>query len=647
MNWLFPGFLAGAGLMAVPVALHFLRRRQNVVVRFPTLRFLGETALHDTRRHQLFRWLTLLFRCLAIALITGAFARPFWMSGALSHRQVMVVAMDNSMSMQASGRWEKLQGWALKQLAALNPGDQAGLLMMNPAPVWLVPLTDDLERVRSALKNARPGFEKTRYAGALRVAGEKLALQPGATKTLVWLADEQRIGWRGVDFAHTLPPGVRIRLAEPAPEPNRQAAITALKWSLNQLGLVASVRLYTPWQDQRRITVMSGGRMLAEQTVRLHEGENNINLPFSPPETAEGFRVAMDADDLPADDAAWITPAKPSSETVLLDNIAGTDFLVHALRATKKLGAAALTAEPLPETNWPMDAVVILRGHDFFNPPQMEELDRFFDAGGALWICLDGDARQLDWLKKRGLLAAARKAADDGWHLQNWHAAHPALAAFVGQSLLPLSAVEFHQGFDLSGEPLAPLADWPDGKMALAEWNDGGHRLLLAGFALNRSATDWPAQPSFVPFVHQAVRWLGSFEGRPADWRVGDTIPLSAPNGTWRVLDGPALGLKRDLVAGGIRPDAPGLYEFAAGATRQVFAVNPPAEESDLAPWPKPDQLAALESKNLSGHEDNIARGPLMSSEAAENHQRLWWWVLAAGGLMILAELALAKRTAT
>jgi hypothetical protein len=647
MNWLFPGFLAGAGLIAVPVALHFLRRRQNVMVRFPTLRFLGETALRDTRRHKLFRWLTLLLRCLAIALIASAFARPFWMSGAVSRRQVMVVAMDNSMSMQASGRWEKLQSWALKQLAELNPGDQAGLLMMNPNPVWLVPLTDDLERVRSALKNARPGFEKTRYAGALRVAGEKLALHPGAAKTLVWLADEQRVGWRGVDFAQTLPPGVRIRFAEPVPKPNRQAAITALNWSVNQLGLIASVRLFTPWQDQRRITVTTGGRVLAEQTVTLHEGDNKINLPFSPPENADGFCVAMDADDLPADDAAWITSAKPSSAAVLLDKIAGTDFLLHALRATKMLGAAALTAEPLAGTNWPADAVVILRGNDFFQPPRSEQLDQFFDAGGALWIFVDGDAGQLDWLKKHGLTAAARKNSDDGWHLQNWQAEHPALAAFVGQSLLPLSEVEFHQGFDLAGEPLAPLAEWPDGKMALAEWNDGGHRLLLAGFPMNRSATDWPAQPSFVPFVHQAVHWLGSFEGRQTDWRVGDTIPLPATEGTWRVLDGPAMGFKRDLVAGSIRPDAPGLYEFSVDGTRQVFAVNTPTEESDLTPWPKPDQLAALESKNLSGREENNARAPLMSSEAAENQQRIWWWVLVAGGLMILAELAIANRTTT
>jgi hypothetical protein len=645
MNWLLPGFLAGAGLIALPVVLHFLRRRQNVTVRFPSLRFLGETALRDTRRHQLRRWLTLLLRCLAITLLASAFARPFWQEPGAAHRHLMVIALDNSMSMQAQGRWENLQAWGLKQLDELNPGDQAALLVMNPAPVWLVPLTDDLDRVRLALKSASPGFEKTRYGGALKFAGETLSLHPGSEKTIVWLADEQRAGWVGVDFSQTLPDGVKIRFAESQPEPKRQAAITSLSWSLEKPGINADVRLFAPLSDQRKISVNSGNKILAEQTVTLRVGDNKIFLPFTPPENADGFRVAMDADELPADDTAWIVPAKSAANGVFLDAVADTDFLAHALRATQKLGATGLKDEPLPETNWPADAVVILRGDNAFRPPQLEQLDRFFDGGGALWIFADGSAEQINWLKKHGLDATARKTPEEAWHLQDWNPEHPILAAFAGQSLLPLLSVDFHQGFDLAGGQLAPVADWPDGKMALAEWSDGGHRLLLAGFPMNREATDWPLQPSFVPFVHQAVRWLGSFEDKRTDWRVGDTISLPAASGTWHVLDGPATAREQNS-SESIRPTAPGLYEFSSGGVRQIFAVNVPGDESDLAPWPKPEQFAALESKKTPERAELNAAPPL-SSEAAENQQRLWWWILVGCGVIILAELALANRTAT
>jgi hypothetical protein len=85
----------------------------------------------------------------------------------------------------------------------------------------------------------------------------------------------------------------------------------------------------------------------------------------------------------------------------------------------------------------------------------------------------------------------------------------------------------------------------------------------------------------------------------------------------------------------------------AAGGARQVFAVNIPSDESDLAPWPKPAQFASLESKNLPKRTERHASAPLLSSAAAENQQRLWWWILAGCGMIVLAELALANRTAT
>jgi hypothetical protein len=646
VNWLFPGFLAGAALVGLPVVLHLLRRRPRVTVRFPSLRFLGESALRDTRRNQLFRWLTLLLRCLAIVLLCAAFARPFWGKTPAAAARALVIALDNSMSQQAAGRWENTRRWCLEQLEELLPGDQAALLVMQPEPAWLVPMTGDLAHVRAALGAARPGYEKTRYARPLRLAGDTLAKTAAKDRILAWAADEQRSGWRGTDLAEKLPPGIRFRFMDIAPIPKRQAAIISVRPSAaakNSLDIV--VRQFQPaTPDQRQLTVRAGDRVLATQSVLLRAGDNPLNVACDWPADAAGLRVSLDPDDLPADDSAWVAATIASTNRVLLDAATDTDFLAHALHATQKLPDAGFDSAKLPDGAWPTDTAVVLRNGASFRGAALARLDQFCNAGGAVWIFVDGSAQQRDWLQRQGVRVAARLPSDEPWHLRDWDVEHPALAAFAGQSLLPLLEVEFYRGFDLAGDALAPIANWPDGKMAIAELDAGGHRLLLAGFPLDRAATDWPAQPSFVPFVHRAAGWLGAFKEMHTDWRIGDAISLPENAGVWRSVDGPA-PQKELAVAGSVRPAAPGLYEFAGKGVRKIFAVNTPVEESDLSPWPDADQLAALESPASASFRAYIPAEPASAWVAAENRQRLWWWLLAVGGCALLAELALANQS--
>jgi len=646
MNWLFPGFLAAGLAIGLPVLLHFLRSRPKTIVHFPSLRLLGETAIRDTRKHRLRRLLTLLLRCLVIALLAAAFARPFWINRSTAHRHVLLIAMDNSMSMQATGRWETLREQALAQLSQLQTGDEAALLLMHPNPTWLVPFTEDLVHVRSALMNAQPGFEKTRYAPALQMAAETLSATPGGDRTIFWMADEQQTGWAGMDFAKTLPAGINLVFAAPSEAPQHQAAITSLSWAEAEKRdrVKVTVRLFAPLRDERTLTIFANGKPIASQSVSLQAGDNTFELAAKDDPSIRGLRVAMNADDLPADDAAWISSEKPATASVLLDQSAGPDFLAHALRSTSVLADGGFQPAPLPEKEWPKGAVAILRGDQTFQKTAIEVLENFVNAGGAAWIFADGGAEQTAWLAKHGVTVTERLPSEDAEHLRDWDPDHPALAAFAGQSLMPLLNVEFYQGFDLGGDALTPLANWPDGKIALAEWTYGGHRILLAGFPPTREATNWPTQASFVPFVHQAIRWLGSFSSVHDSFRVGEVIPLHA-QGKWHALD-TSVPMKDLDVNGSVRPSAPGLYEFVSAGKSQTFAVNIPEGESDLTPWPNPAQLAQLQSSQRTDAAQNHAATISLSDELSENQQRLWWWVLAICGVAILAELLLANRTA-
>jgi hypothetical protein len=74
--------------------------------------------------------------------------------------------------------------------------------------------------------------------------------------------------------------------------------------------------------------------------------------------------------------------------------------------------------------------------------------------------------------------------------------------------------------------------------------------------------------------------------------------------------------------------------------------VNTPIEESDLSPWPNADQLAGLESPDSAPAQMRVVAAPPAVWTVVEYRQQLWWWLLAIAGCALLAELALANRTA-
>lgn len=83
MTFLNLSLLAGLGLIAVPIVLHLIMKRQPKQFEFPALRFVKRRQLSNTQRLQLRHWLLLALRCAALAMAAFALARPSVASAAL------------------------------------------------------------------------------------------------------------------------------------------------------------------------------------------------------------------------------------------------------------------------------------------------------------------------------------------------------------------------------------------------------------------------------------------------------------------------------------------------------------------------------------------------------------------------------------
>ena len=657
MNWLFPTFLAGVAAIALPIILHFLRRQPKRTIVFPSLRFLAVAHQRTAKRQHLMRLLVLLLRCLALALLAAAFARPFFSAHDPRSGKSTVIVIDNSFSLQATGRWEKLRAWARSQGGRVHDGDKLGLLLTGPTPTWLAPLSTDITGTIQKLDRLEPGWYAARPEAALHLAADTLTATGGSEQTIIFLGDHQRASWAGTDFSQPLAPGVGI-IFPPLPEPvTRQAALSPPTLNRTERGLRVSlvVRNFTS-AHSRRFRVFRGSDLIPayQETLALTDRETrtlNFELPAGTPGVAR-FRFTLDPDDLAADDTVYAVAQIEAGRALFLDAFpAGTnaaDFLATALGSTASI-QPALDVQPLPTaTAWPAGAVVILRNDASFAGVAATRLDTFLRDGGSVLIFISGGPAQKKWLAETQRIAIRPLASKDKSLLvHDWAMDHPIVSALSEHEVSPLLGWSFRQGWALPTSSVESLALWSDDAAAIGETRSGAGHLLLCGFPPDRRDGDWPVHPAFVPFLHRAVAYLlGTQSGGPQlALKVGDALPLPADSGTWLALDGPAESLPARPVTNPVKATLPGVYEFTDGKNQTLFAVNLAAEESDPAPWTDGEPWLGLISNEPVASKKNQPQVTLAAFDAEQNSP-LWWWLFAAVGFLLLAELGLANRTA-
>ena len=162
LSFLSPLYLLGALAVAVPILLHLFRRRTEVVVDFPAVRFIAPSTVEQKRRRRLRELILLALRVTALVLLAGAFARPYLAGSALSDDiPVTVVAVDTSFSLSSPGTFDRVRAAAAEAIEEAPTGDAVALVTFDDEAVTLSPPTTDRGSLVSAVQELSAGASGT------------------------------------------------------------------------------------------------------------------------------------------------------------------------------------------------------------------------------------------------------------------------------------------------------------------------------------------------------------------------------------------------------------------------------------------------------------------------------------------------------
>ena len=172
MGLLSPWFLAGIAAVGLPIYVHLLRQYKQTPIPFSSLMFF-ERRTQSSIKHRRLKYLLLFaLRCLFVALLVLAFARPYVHSSSIvspTGGRTMIFAVDNSFSMRQDDRFATAKQAALDQINAMHTDDRGQVIAIGGPARLVTDMTSDKQALRAAVNGLEAGDGANAYADLSRV----------------------------------------------------------------------------------------------------------------------------------------------------------------------------------------------------------------------------------------------------------------------------------------------------------------------------------------------------------------------------------------------------------------------------------------------------------------------------------------------
>jgi hypothetical protein len=677
MSFLNPFLLFGSVALAIPVLIHLVRREKSEIIPFSSLMFLLKVPKRSIRQQKMKNLLLMALRLLILALLVGAFARPYITQAAkptpnANSNRGTVLMLDNSYSMQYGDNFKKMKAEAQKRIDDLRASDRMAIVAFNDSATLLSRPTSDKNTLKSVVDTLEPSFGGTRYYEAFTLADRVLGDFGGDQKQLIIISDFQRNGWNRSSRESILGTDVKTETVN-----------LGVK-NFNNIG-IDSVIVEQPTSFNRTYN----GRVIA----RIHNyskdkpvvvpvivtlddkevGRNQVTISANSTALAEftgfdlrlGFLkglVKVDADDpLKVDNEFRFALERREKLNVLVvdDGKAKQSlYLKQAYTASAELPfevtnvtASAITPEELAKHE-----VVIINDVPRLPDKVRDKMDDLRKTGQGQLVIL-GENSEIGWwgsyaklpVKPLQRIFVAHDRGRPFVALTTYDRNHPIFKTFEKSTRVALNSAQFSVYMNVEAKPGAVvLAKYEDGAPAIVESGKEDHGMLVFDSTVDTKWNDLPLKTSFLPLFEEMIYYLSRYNENKGWYQLGEGIPITAgvENASAAVIDPKgerqALGNINAGEAKFFTPVIPGFHEIRVGPDTRMIAVNPPSSEGNLESMPPEDLVASVQRT-----QGESQQGGFLDSEEKNEYARRqmgWWYLLLFALLAGVSEIYIANR---
>jgi len=695
MSLLFPIMAFGSLLIGVPIYLHLRRKDEKNLVEFPTLRFLDDQPVARARPMWPRNWPLMLLRIIGMLLLIAAFTWPYF-----SNEQTVIVEesrvyiLDNTLSAQTRGGFEKSRNRLAEEIESSDTSTQIGVIELGSTTQIMARLGDKKPAAALAVRDIEPGSERGDFVDAFRTAAEMLGDSLGAKRRIVLMSDCQSNQWLLDANSPPFLKDIEVEIAN-APE------IEITNFSLSAPRARRVTRDGDSWVEVGVTVTLQGDHGPSEivfrdrgremERVQLESASNKddktagekdaVDSPITygtafaqwkvnPTEwTAGEITIEGNTDDLVGDNQVFfsLAPVRKGKVELIADSL----FLRRALspevmsdrwdiNSVNEDSPIVRSAETAPD-------VLCLESHRLQSADVRSTVRSDLSAGRGVILFVDKLTPVISgFLREMGIEeGASQQQPTEPGTFRYVYAEHPIFAPFRTTELGDLAEVEFKNYRRLKVKDATSLAFSAAGDPLVFESNAGPGRLIVFAFAFDRSDTNWPIQPTFIPFLDQTLQYVRGEATTETFFEPGESVVWDLPAGTQAKsivvapLDPGTMGIADGIApiivevearkASFPLPSQPGHFSLRydlADSLGAILDVNPSPLESELVYESEPRVLENWGRRTDDDASELAPNKPLASdrrtaislSKMEALQQMNWWYILTAAMALLMVE---------